>query len=133
MKLFNKLSTREKRKNLRKEQTEVEKILWQKLRAKRFFNLKFFRQYGIGEYIADFYCPEMKIVIELDGSQHYTEEGKEYDKAREGFMEACGIKTFRFSNRDIVDNLDSVLEEIYNSLNPSNNSLNPSLKKREER
>ena len=116
MKLFNKESTKEKRRSLRRTQTDVEKIMWSKLRGKRFFDLKFFRQYGIGEYIADFYCPSKKLVIELDGSQHYMEEGKEYDMIREEYMKSCGIKTIRFSNLDIINNINRVLEKIKNEV-----------------
>lgn len=73
---------------------------------------KFYRQYGIGNYIADFYCPKLKLVIELDGGQHYTEEGLEYDKTREDYMSSLGIKTIRFSNSDIMKNIEGVLEII---------------------
>lgn len=112
MKIFNKASTKEKRKILRKTQTNTEKLLWQKLRAKRFHGIKFFRQYGIGEYIADFYSSELKLVIELDGSQHYMEDGLEYDKLREEYMQACGVKTIRFSNLDVLNNIEGVLAKI---------------------
>jgi len=109
-KLFNKRSTKEKRLNLRRNQTEAEELLWSRLRAKRFLNLKFFRQYGIGEYIADFYCPILKVVIEIDGAQHFTGEGKEYDEFRQDYMAQCGIKTIRFTNKEIFENIDGVLK-----------------------
>ena len=111
-KLFNKKSTKEKRLHLRKNQTEAEELLWKRLRAKKFLNLKFFRQYGIGEYIADFYCPRLKVVIELDGAQHYTGEGKEYDEFRAEYMFECGIKTIRFSNWEIINDIDKVLKRL---------------------
>ena len=98
MQIFNKHSTKEKRKGLRKNQTEAEMALWQRLRANRFMGRKFFRQYGIGEYIADVYCPRHKLVIEIDGGQHYSSDGSDYDRLREDWMSSLGIRTIRFSN-----------------------------------
>ncbi|OQY08461.1 MAG: hypothetical protein B6I28_04735 [Fusobacteriia bacterium 4572_132] len=74
--------------------------------------MKFRRQHGIGEYIVDFYSTSLKLVIELDGGQHYTEDGMEYDKIREDYMFAVGIKTIRFSNIDVMKNIEGVLEII---------------------
>ena len=86
MKLFNRQETISKRRGLRKTQTDAEKKLWQKLRNKQFLWYKFFRQYGISSYIVDFYCAQLKLVIELDGSQHYTENGLAYDEERKQYM-----------------------------------------------
>ena len=116
MRIYNNASTRDKRKNLRRNQTEAEKVLWLKLRSKTFFDCKFFRQYGIGEYIADFCCPQYRLVIELDGGQHYSDAGSEYDKLRENYMSSIGIKTIRFSNLDILQNIDGVLAQIEKEL-----------------
>ena len=110
MKVLNKKTTKVKRINLRKTSTESEKILWQYLRAKRFHNFKFFRQYGIGEYIADFYCSELKLVIELDGKIH--DSHKEYDKVRDNFMKNLNILVVRFENKEIIDNIKNVLEKL---------------------
>ena len=100
------------RRELRKNQTETEKIVWDKLRNRRFLNLKFRRQYGIGNYIADFYCSSLKLVVELDGGQHFTEEGLEYDKIREEFMKSLGIKTLRFNNNEVLNNIEEILIKI---------------------
>ncbi len=108
-KLFDKSSTLEKRRLLKFNQTEAESLLWSKLRNRQFHNLKFRRQFGIGEYVADFYCPEIKLVIELDGSQHYTDEGLAYDKIRTEFMECMNIRVARFSNLEVLRNIDGVL------------------------
>ena len=86
--------------------------MWRKLRSKTFFGCKFFRQYGIGEYIADFCCPEHKLVIEIDGGQHYSDAGSEYDKSRENYMNSMAIRTIRLSNLDILQNVDGVLSQI---------------------
>ena len=112
MHIFNKASTKKNRKNLRKNQTEAELALWQKLRGKRFMGCKFFRQYGIGDYIADFYCPQRKLVIEIDGGQHYSDGKKARDKAREGYMNSLAIRTIRFTNLDVLQNMDAVLSQI---------------------
>jgi very-short-patch-repair endonuclease len=95
--------------------TECEIILWSHIRN-NLLGVRFRRQYGIGSYIADFYCPSLKLVIELDGSQHFTEEGLEYDKIREDFMKSLGIKTLRFNNNDVWNNIEGILEEIMNNL-----------------
>lgn len=125
MEIFNRASTKEKRKNLRKNQTEAEIALWQQLRGKRFGGCKFFRQYGIGEYVADFYCPQHKLVIEIDGGQHYSDEGKEYDQSREEYMSSLGIKTIRFSNLDVLQNIDGVLSQIEKEVNSPSVPLFP--------
>ena len=106
------------RRELRKNQTETEKIIWDKLRNRRFLNLKFRRQYGIGNYIADFYCSSLKLVIELDGGQHFTEEGLEYDKITEEFMKSLGIKTLRFNNNEVLNNIEEVLIKIETFTSP---------------
>ena len=116
MELFNKKATKEKRKTLRKNGTDAERLLWSKLRNKQINGYKFFRQYGIGQYIVDFYCPQLKAVIEVDGGQHYTHEGLEHDKQREERMVSCGIKTIRFSNLDILKNINGVLMRIKEEL-----------------
>ena len=72
--------------------------------------------YGIGRYIVDFYCPSKELVIELDGSQHYTVDGKEYDEIREEFMKILGIKALRFSNLKIRENIELVVERIKSEL-----------------
>jgi very-short-patch-repair endonuclease len=116
MQIFNRPSTRPKRKDLRNSQTEAETVLWERLRDRRFMECKFYRQYGIGEYIADFYCPQNKLVIEIDGGQHYTDDGREYDESREKYMRSLGIKTIRFNNTDVLQNIEGVLSRIAKEL-----------------
>lgn len=110
--IYNKDNSEHLRKELRKNSTESEKLLWQYLRNKQFEGIKFYRQYGIGNYIADFYSTSLKLVIELDGSGHFTPESFEYDKIREEFMNSLGIKTIRFNNNDVMTNIEGVLERI---------------------
>jgi len=96
--------------NLRKSQTDVEQILWFQLRNRRFLNYKFRRQLPIGPYIVDFFCTELCLIIELDGSQH-NDQGVE-DKERTLFLNQRGFKVIRFWNNDVFSNLDGVMESI---------------------
>ena len=98
--------------NLRKNLTEQEKILWQLLRKKSINNLKFRRQYAIGNYIVDFVCHEKKLIIEIDGGQHNEEKNIAYDKERTKYLKTKGFKVIRFWNDEIKTNLDGVYEEI---------------------
>ena len=112
MKIYNKIELKERRKQLRKNQTPSEKKLWIYLRNKQFLTLKFFRQYSIDYYIADFFCPKIILVIELDGSQHFTNYFKDYDKVRTEIFQSLGIYVIRFSNLDVMNNIEKVLGEI---------------------
>jgi len=114
--VFNIKATLQKRKLLRKNQTEAEKQLWETLRSRRFNSLKFFRQYGIGHYIADFYCPSLKLAIELDGQKHFSSDGAECDRERSRYFGAIGIRTIRFSNNDALKNVQTVLANIEETL-----------------
>jgi len=95
---------------LRKDQTDVEKRMWAMLRDKRLARLRFGRQQPIGPYIVDFFCPERKLVVELDGGQH-SERTKE-DNARDRFLGKAGYKVLRFWNNEFIENEESVLGEI---------------------
>jgi very-short-patch-repair endonuclease len=85
-----------------KNMTEAEVKLWNHLRRKQIRGLRFFRQRPIGNYIVDFYAPEAKLVIEVDGGQRYEEEGLEYDEKRDAFLEGHGLKVIRFYNLDEI-------------------------------
>jgi len=98
---------------LRKNLTTQEIKLWYHLRGKHFEDLKFRRQYPIGNYIVDFCCPAEKLVIELDGSGHLTEQQTKKDKKRDEFLKRQGFRIYRVWNSEIDENLDGVLEEIY--------------------
>ena len=100
-------------KSMRHTATDAENLMWQILRAKRFMNLKFRRQHVIEPYIVDFYCHEICLVIELDGSQHGTDEGKEYDAERTKFLEALGLTVVRYWNHDVLGRTDVVLEHLW--------------------
>lgn len=102
--------------NLRSNLTGPEKILWSRLPRKQMSGLQFYRQKSIAGYIVDFYCAEAKLVIELDGDSHYQEGAQDYDRIRDACMQAIGLKVLRFLNSDIVQNLESVLDKITNSI-----------------
>lgn len=89
--LYNTSKFKERRQELRRNQTPYEEKLWQYLRCRRMKKKRFFRQYSVGPYILDFYCPENRIAIELDGKQHETEQ-KEYDKERDWYLQMHDIK-----------------------------------------
>ncbi|WP_313483914.1 endonuclease domain-containing protein [Acinetobacter variabilis] len=94
--------------------TDAEHLMWQILRAKRFMNLKFRRQHVIEPYIVDFYCHEIGLVIELDGGQHGTVDAIEYDAERTKFLETLGLRVVRYWNHDVLREIDSVLEDLWN-------------------
>ena len=98
---------------LRKSMTKQEIILWSRLRGRQILGIKFLRQKPFGSYILDFYAPQIKLAIELDGSQHYEETNSNHDQQRDCNLARNGIATLRYSNNDINFNLKSVLEDIY--------------------
>ncbi|WP_156877309.1 endonuclease domain-containing protein [Psychrilyobacter atlanticus] len=111
MTVYNKESTKIKRRVLKKNTTPEEKMLWSVIKLDA-LGVRFRRQFGIGEYIVDFYCSKLKLGIELDGKQHDSQDGLEYDKIRDDYMRNLGIVTVRFKNKEIRDNLAGVIEKI---------------------
>ncbi len=97
---------------LRKESTIQERMLWKILRNRQFKNLKFRRQFPIGEYIVDFVCEEKKLVIELDGGQHNESHNIKKDSERTKFIETQGYKVIRFWNNDITQNFEGVYQKL---------------------
>ena len=95
---------------LRRNMTPQEKQLWYQFL--RQYPIKIYKQRIINNFIVDFYCHQARLVIELDGSQHYTDEGKAYDTERTEVLKSYGISVLRFSNRDVDDNFRGVCCEI---------------------
>lgn len=95
----------------RKDMTPTEKILWQHLRGRRFVGYKFRRQHPLEPFIVDFYCESCKLIIELDGETHLTTE--DYDSERKSALERKGYLVLRFWNNAVYDDLEAVLERIY--------------------
>ena len=101
------------RRELRNEGTAAEATLWLSLKGRQVEGLRWRRQFGVGPYLLDFYCPQLHLCIELDGAQHYTIQGSENDLQREEWLlREHGIRTIRFENKDIFINHEGVLEHI---------------------
>ena len=106
-----------KAKELRDKLTPAESILWEKLSGNKFLGFKFRRQHPIGCFIADFYCHKAKLVIELDGNIHEVPENKEYDQGRDYEMREMGLKVIRFTNEQVLSNIETVLSDLEGHLN----------------
>jgi very-short-patch-repair endonuclease len=117
-KIFNRSSELEKRRALRASPTEAEKQIWYKLRKRNINGYKFRRQYSIGPYIADFFCPQAKLAVEIDGNVHNSTDAQEYDKVRDEFMQSIGIQILRFTNSEVENNPEKIVEEIIKAINP---------------
>ena len=116
----------EKCRKLRKDQTDAEHKLWSILRNRQLSGVKFRRQFPIGRYILDFYSPEYKLGIEADGGQHYEDKGKKQDALRTTGLAKHGVEIIRFSDSDILNNIDGVYEMIQRVMkNKKRNSPSP--------
>ncbi len=104
--------TFERAKELRLNPTAAERIIWETLRNKKMLGLRFKHQHPIDIFIADFYCHSLKLVIEVDGEIHNTEENKEYDDSRTAEFENYGITVLRFTNDDVLNNIEMVRDVI---------------------
>ncbi len=109
---------KQRRRELRRSQTEAEQTFWAHVRDRRFLGLKFVRQYSAGSYILDFYCPKLKLAIELDGGQHTENDNKEYDAVRSVYLKSQGIDVMRFRNHEVLQETDSVLYMIAQKITP---------------
>ena len=115
MGLFNRPSEKEKRRILRNNMPKAEVMLWKKLKGKQVNGHRFRRQYSIGRYIVDFFCPELKLAVEIDGDSHFMDEAsKESDRKRQVFIEKQGISFLRFTNIEVYRELEGVLMTIEN-------------------
>jgi len=115
--LYNQQFQKDRRRQLRNESTEAEKKLWLHLKGKQVLGQKFRRQFGIGFYIVDFYCPRLRLVVEIDGETHSTPQELQYDQTREKFLADHGNTVLRFTNQDVVENVEGVIETILHHVN----------------
>ena len=99
--LFNKTSEKQKRQLLRNQSPPAEQRLWFRLRNRQLLGYRFRRQYGIGRYVLDFYCPQIGLAIEIDGDSHFQPGAPEYDRQRQDYIESLGIHFLRFTNTDV--------------------------------
>ena len=113
---------KEYRRLLRHDMTPSERMLWKHISDKQLDGWRFRRQHGFGPYVLDFYCPVLKLCIEVDGEIHQRTDVVEKDKERASFLESNGIKVIRFTNDEIENDISDVLERIRRFIN--NNSFN---------
>jgi adenine-specific DNA-methyltransferase len=112
------------RRRLRRTSTEAEQALWHRLRGRR-LGVKFRRQFTVGPYTLDFFCPARRLAIELDGGVHYLEQGRVRDEARDTFLAARGIRVVRFSDWDLLLDGEAVLEAIWREIQDQRSSPSP--------
>lgn len=110
--LYNLHSHKELRRDLRRSATLAERHLWNYLKRDQLRGLRFRRQFSIGRYIVDFYCPKLRLIIEVDGSVHDSDEAKRYDLERTKFIESCHIRVVRFTNQEVLERTSAVLERL---------------------
>ncbi len=103
----------------RKVMTNAEKVLWDRLRNRRLKGYKFRRQHPIGNFIADFFCLECNLIVEVDGEYHNEESQSQYDEGRTFELNEFSVKVVRFTNKEVIDKIDFVLKEIESHLIPS--------------
>ena len=112
MRTFNRKNLKDKRKLNRNNPTQAEAFLWSHLKESKLDGRKFRRQTSIKNFIVDFYCPEEKLIVELDGDLHFDKDVKKYDEQRTKKLEELGLNVLRFENQDVLFNLEAVLQEI---------------------
>jgi len=127
--LFNRFGEKSLRRRIRNEMPRCEVILWSRLKGKQLEGFKFRRQYSVGKYILDFYCPELKLGIELDGDSHFGDGAEQRDCERQHFIESGGIRVLRYNNIDVIQNLDGVINSIADSIPSSSDCRNSDLPK----
>lgn len=115
-KIFNQSFHKDNRQKLRKNMPPAEVILWTYLKNRQIKGYKFRRQYSISNFIIDFYVPKVKLAVEIDGESHASEIAETYDTQRQKQIETLGVNFLRFTNWDVYENLEGVLEEISNHL-----------------
>ncbi len=100
------------RRELRKNLTPAEAILWKALQQRKLEGRKFRRQHSVGKYVIDFYCPSEMLAVELDGAEHFTLQGSLNDQERDDYLKGLNIRVVRFENKEVYNNLELVMEEI---------------------
>jgi very-short-patch-repair endonuclease len=106
--------------SLRLNLTDAEQCLWARLRRKQILGVQFYRQKPLGNYIVDFYAPSALLVVEVDGSHHFDSAHTEYDSSRTAYLERLGLRVLRYTDRQVLLELDCVLEEIFRAVSETN-------------
>ena len=102
--------------HLRKNMTDAERLLWSRIRKKQLGGYQFYRQRPLGKYIVDFYCPAARLVVEVDGGQHFFQNSRVHDAERDRFFKRHGIRVLRFTNLQVLNEIENVLDTIYEAL-----------------
>jgi len=121
--LYNLTALKGRRRNLRRNSPSPETLVWNMVRNRQIEGYKFRRQYSIGRFVVDFFCPEMKLAIEIDGDTHYQPGRPDKDAARQKYLSGLGISFLRLTNLDVTTNLEGVREKIVKSTTSPNLSL----------
>ena len=110
--VYNRTSEKQSRRALRKDMPRAEVLLWSKLRDRQLSGLKLRRQYSVGPYVIDYYCPAARLAVEVDGDSHFGKEAERRDARRQAYVESFGIRFVRCTNLDVYENIEGVLQEI---------------------
>jgi very-short-patch-repair endonuclease len=110
--IYNRTEVKETRRYLRRNLAPAEALLWSRLQRKQLLGLRFRRQYSVGPYVLDFYCPELKLAVEIDGSTHVGDDAERRDRARQSHIEQYDIRFLRFADNDVLKAVDGVLDYI---------------------
>jgi very-short-patch-repair endonuclease len=106
-------SLKQPARKLRTDMTDAERLLWSRLRGKQLLGVQFYRQKPLGPYIVDFHAPAAKLVVEVDGSQHFEEAGQVSDRRRDAHLGSLGQRVLRFDNLQVLKETEAVLETIF--------------------
>ena len=101
---------------LRLDMTDSEQLLWSRLRRKQILAVQFYRQRPIGQYIVDFYAPTAKLIVEVDGSQHFDNEHVVNDEQRDAYLNGVGLQILRFNNLQVLKELDAVMGVVFQAV-----------------
>ena len=115
--LYNKHNLKAVRQKLRSDLSKPEQAVWYWLKGKNFKGYKFRRQYSIGNYILDFYCPKLRLGIEIDGDSHFeNDQARFQDIERDNYLTGQNIRILRFTNAEVLDNIDGVINKLSESI-----------------
>ncbi|GIK25894.1 MAG: hypothetical protein BroJett006_21400 [Betaproteobacteria bacterium] len=106
-------SLKQPARKLRSDMTDAERLLWSRLRGKQILGVQFYRQKPLGPYIVDFHAPAAKLVVEVDGSQHFDVAGQVSDRRRDAYLGSLGLRVLRFDNLQVLKEMEAVLETIF--------------------
>jgi very-short-patch-repair endonuclease len=109
---YNKSSEKEKRRKLRQNQTNAEELVWRYLRDRQMLGYKFRRQYSVNHFVIDFYCPELKLAVEIDGASHNNPEQQKKDISRQKYVEAFNIKIVRIKDKELLENPNKAFNKL---------------------